>query len=134
MAIASPRWAGDRSRSGTLPQDRKSSSSARARTRCGQSPGAPTASDWRQAADRTARIWDAATGKEIFAFHGFNGAVLSVAWSPDGRHLAAGDVDTVKVWDATKGQEIVDLKGKASPRSPGARTANVWPRGNRWRS
>ena len=57
---------------------------------------------------------DAATGKEVFAFHGFDGPVRSVAWSPDGQHLAAGgEADTVKVWDAAKGQEIIDLKGKA---------------------
>ena len=80
---------------------------------------------WRAIGDgrrrQTASIWDAATGKEVFTFHGFNAWVRSVAWSPDGRHLAAGDwgkeygkhePNTVKVWDATKGQEIVDLKGK----------------------
>jgi hypothetical protein len=38
--------------------------------------------------------------------------VLSVAFSPVGRRLAAGSVDlTVKVWDAATGQALLSLKG-----------------------
>ncbi|HEV8649163.1 MAG TPA: hypothetical protein VG276_07090 [Actinomycetes bacterium] len=52
-----------------------------------------TASD-----DRTARIWDAATGQErTRVVHG--GAVLGVAFSPDGRWLATASGDgTAVLW------------------------------------
>ncbi|UCC88777.1 MAG: WD40 repeat domain-containing protein [Anaerolineales bacterium] len=38
--------------------------------------------------------------------------VRSVAWSPNGRWLASGDVDgTIMVWDAEVGEQILTLKG-----------------------
>ena len=36
--------------------------------------------------DNTVKIWDGATGKELFALKGHAGWVRSVAFSPDGRH------------------------------------------------
>ena len=139
MAIASPRQAmRERSRSGALPQARKSSSSARARTRFGQSPGAPMASDWRRAAAigrpesgtrPRGRRFSPSTDSTV-GFDRSRGARTAGIW----RLETGGNTrkaDTVKVWDATKGQEIVNLKGKAISRSHGARTANVWPRGKR---
>ena len=35
------------------------------------------------------KIWDSATGKELFALKGHAGAVMSVAFSPDGQRLAS---------------------------------------------
>jgi WD40 repeat protein len=35
--------------------------------------------------DKTVRVWDLATGKEVRRFTGHQGAVLSVAVTPDGR-------------------------------------------------
>jgi WD40 repeat protein len=49
--------------------------------------------------DGTARLWDAATGREL---HTFNQSrwVTSVAISADSRHIAAGNLgETVPVWD-----------------------------------
>ena len=48
-----------------------------------------------------AKVWDAASGKELLTLEGYGGDVLSVAWGPDGNRLATGSVDkTAKVWDA----------------------------------
>ena len=64
--------------------------------------------------DQTVRIWDCATGKELFALNGHAGLVWSVAFSPDGQRLASGSHDqTVKIWDSATGKELFALKGHA---------------------
>ena len=38
---------------------------------------------------------------------GHSGSVLSVAYSPDGKHIVSGSLDkTVKVWDSQTGKEV----------------------------
>ena len=60
------------------------------------------------------KIWDSATGKELFALKGHAGWVWSVAFSPDGQRLASGSVDqTVRIWDSATGKELFALKGHA---------------------
>ena len=62
----------------------------------------------------TVKIWDSATGKELFSLKGHAGEVTSVAFSPDGQRLASGSVDqTVKIWDSATGKELFALKGHA---------------------
>ena len=39
------------------------------------------------------KIWDSATGKELFALKGHAGWVTSVAFSPDGQRLASANQD-----------------------------------------
>ena len=58
--------------------------------------------------DRTVRLWDVATGRQIGAtLTGHAGRVTSVAFSPDGTTLAtAGDDGTVRLWDVATGQPI----------------------------
>jgi DNA-binding beta-propeller fold protein YncE len=58
------------------------------------------------------KIWDSATGRELFALKGHAGPVWSVAFSPDGQRLASGSSDqTVKIWDSATGKELFALKG-----------------------
>ena len=50
-------------------------------------------------------VWDAGTGQLIKTLDRFPGTIWSVAFSPDGRRLAAGGgykgKGEIKVWDAT---------------------------------
>src|SRR5271157_5744549 len=62
--------------------------------------------------DKTAKVWDAASGKELLTLKGHGDFVTGVAWSPDGKRLATASQDkTAKVWDAASGQELVTLTG-----------------------
>lgn len=61
------------------------------------------------------KIWDTATGRELLALPPDDVApyVYTVAFSPDGRHLAVGmryGAGT-GVWDATTGEKLFDLVG-----------------------
>jgi eukaryotic-like serine/threonine-protein kinase len=65
--------------------------------------------------DRTARVWDVATGRPICVCAGHAGDVNSVEFSPDESLLATASEDrTLKVWDATSGKEQFTLKGHDS--------------------
>jgi WD40 repeat protein len=62
--------------------------------------------------DRTARIWDTASGTEVAVLHGHEDEVTGVAWSPDGQHLATASRDrTVRIWDTASGTELMVLAG-----------------------
>jgi WD40 repeat protein len=51
-------------------------------------------------------LWDAETGKEVRHFEGLNDNVKSVAFSPDGKSLAAASRDgRIAVWDAATGKD-----------------------------
>jgi WD40 repeat protein len=66
--------------------------------------------------DKTAKIWDADTGKELMTLSGHAGWVWSVTFSPDGTRLATASMDkTVKVWDADTGKELMTLHGHEGP-------------------
>jgi WD40 repeat protein len=53
-------------------------------------------------------LWDPATGKEIRRFEGLRDKVRSVAFSPDGKKLAAAARDgQVCLWDAATGKELL---------------------------
>ncbi len=61
------------------------------------------------------KVWDAATGQEVFTLKGHASYVGSVSFSPDGKQIASASGDqTVKVWDAVTGQETLTLKGHTS--------------------
>jgi WD40 repeat protein/uncharacterized caspase-like protein len=60
--------------------------------------------------DRTARLWDAASGKEIRVFEGHTDDVTSVVFSPDGKQILTGSRDrTARLWDPSSGKEIRGL-------------------------
>ena len=62
-----------------------------------------TASD-----DKTARLWDAGTGKQIGEpLEGHMGHVSSAAFSPDGKRIVTASADgTARLWDAETGKQI----------------------------
>jgi WD40 repeat protein len=69
--------------------------------------------------DRTLKLWETATGKEIKSFGGGAGhqnLVLSVAFSPEGPLLASGGADnTAKLWDSQKAGSEPPVKNLAHP-------------------
>ena len=63
-------------------------------------------------ADKTARLWDAATGKETAVLRGHEDEVTSVAYSPEGKTVVtASDDKTARMWDVATGREIAVLRG-----------------------
>ena len=66
-------------------------------------------------AGRTVRVWNAATGQEILTLPSLEGFVTRIAFSPDGKRLAAASRDgSVKVWDAVTGETCLTLRGHTS--------------------
>jgi WD40 repeat protein len=57
-------------------------------------------------ADGKVRIWDLATGRELLTMTGDVGMLLSLAWSPAGKYLAASGTRSggLKVWDVSSGR------------------------------
>jgi len=62
--------------------------------------------------DKTIKIWEVATGKELRTLTGHSDWVWSVVYSPDGRYLASGSDDkTIKIWEVAMGKELLTLTG-----------------------
>ena len=62
--------------------------------------------------DKTIKLWDITTGKEIRTLQGHSSSVASVSFSPDGKTLASGSYNNIiKLWDITTGMEIPTLRG-----------------------
>jgi eukaryotic-like serine/threonine-protein kinase len=90
--------------------------------------------------DKTAKIWDAASGRELLTLTGHSDIINSVAFSPDGQRIVTGSNDkTAKMWDAASGRELLTLTGREvinsvafSPdgqriaTASGDNTANMW--------
>ena len=67
--------------------------------------------------DRTARVWDAATGEQLLVVH-HDGRVTSAAFAPDGKSFVSASLDrTARVWDVATGRQLVAFSGH---------TAGVW--------
>jgi len=62
--------------------------------------------------DKTARIWDLATGKTIHVLSGHMAEVSSVAFSPDGEYLVTASYDrTARLWNVASGEVIRVFSG-----------------------
>jgi WD40 repeat protein len=49
--------------------------------------------------DRTVRLWDVATARELCCLRGHTALIWSVAFHPDGRHALSGSADmTLRLW------------------------------------
>lgn len=69
--------------------------------------------------DRVARVWDAATGKQLAVLRGHRGRIRTAAFSSDAKRLATASEDTtVRIWEIPNGKQLAVLKGHAcTPRS-----------------
>src|SRR5262249_13953456 len=62
--------------------------------------------------EKTVKVWDADTCKELVTLNGHTGMVRGVAFNPDGKRIVTGGEDkTVKIWDTDTGKEIRTLNG-----------------------
>jgi WD40 repeat protein len=65
--------------------------------------------------DKTARLWEAASGKQQLVFMGHQKRIRSVAFSPDGSKILTGSQDnTARLWEATSGKMLVTFEGHTS--------------------
>jgi WD40 repeat protein len=63
-------------------------------------------------ADKTIKLWDVSTGKEITNLQAHADGINSLVYSPDGKTLVSGSADkTIKLWDAATGKELATLQG-----------------------
>ena len=69
--------------------------------------------------DQTAKVWEAATGKELLTLKGHRGWISCVAFSPDGQRIVTGSHDqTAKIWEAASGRGLLTLRGQTPPILP----------------
>ncbi|MCI4664975.1 MAG: TIR domain-containing protein, partial [Neomegalonema sp.] len=63
----------------------------------------------------TARLWDAASGKQLKVFSGNSSYVMSVAFSPDGARILTGSGDDMaRLWDAASGKVLKEFSGHSA--------------------
>ena len=66
--------------------------------------------------DKTARVWDVATGKALTPPLEHNGLIYAAVFSPDGALVATASHDyTARVWDAATGKPVSPPLVQSSP-------------------
>ena len=64
--------------------------------------------------DRTLRVWDLGSGKELRVLAGHSNGVTAVAVTPDGKQaISASDDQTLRVWDLETGKVLAGFTADA---------------------
>jgi WD40 repeat protein len=61
-------------------------------------------------------VYDARTGKRVFASPALGKNIFGIAFRPDGEHLAAVGADGTRIWSITAARKIVDLRPSGDTR------------------
>lgn len=62
--------------------------------------------------DKSAKLWEVSTGREVRSLLGHAGTVSTLDFSADGKYLLTGSSDlTAKVWEIETGKEVLSVKG-----------------------
>jgi WD40 repeat protein len=57
--------------------------------------------------DRTIRLWDITSGREVRKFLGHQSTVAAVRFSKDGKFIVSGSADkTIRIWEVSSGKEL----------------------------
>jgi dipeptidyl aminopeptidase/acylaminoacyl peptidase len=65
--------------------------------------------------DRSAKVWDRETGKELLTFQGHSSPVQNITFCPKGWRLATGEQDgQVQVWETATGKVLVSFRADQS--------------------
>ena len=66
-------------------------------------------------ADRSMKVWDVLTGRELLTLTDNTLAAAGIAFSPDGTHIATANIDsTATLWDSISGRELSKFVGAAA--------------------
>ncbi len=70
--------------------------------------------------DKSAKLWEISTGREVRSFLGHEASVTTVEFSADGKLLITGSNDkTVRLWDVVTGKELYAVEAPEYIRSVG---------------
>jgi WD40 repeat protein len=84
------------------------------------------------ARERAVELWDAATGRKVRELTGHAEQVTALAWSPDGKRVAAAARDgAVRVWDSDSGQALPTVMHFKVSEARDAPTAMAWGPGGK---
>ena len=62
--------------------------------------------------DKTLKLWNVETGKEIATYIGHKSHIYIASFSPDGKIIASGGTDkTIKLWNVDSREEVFSIEG-----------------------